>query len=121
MAMVGSIVVASFLLLVELVGGDVSSILIYIIPLSLVIALAGFLCMCVGAVRWGLKAKIETIGMLGFVLLSCGVVAFWMLDKIQFGFDDPSVLFGGLISLAPCVIGVVFLVTAGIRGFRSTK
>jgi hypothetical protein len=117
--LVGATVLAFFLLLYDLAGGRIDAILIYALPLSLLMALVGFALTCIGAVGWALRSPVRKLTWIGIALLGFGIVCFLMIDKIHFGFDDPSILFAQLIAFAPFLLGILFLLTAGIRQFRA--
>jgi hypothetical protein len=116
--LLGAIATGSFLLFFgEFVGG-ISSVLIVAIPLLVILTLFGFIVTLIGAVGWALQASIRRLVWLGIALTILGVVCFFVGEKIQFGFDDPSVLFMQAITFSPLVVGVLFLLSAGIRRLR---
>ncbi len=117
--LVGAIVLASFLMLFDLAGGHIDLILIYAVPLSLLVALVGFVLTIVGAVGWALRSRVRKLTWIGMALLGVGIVGFLIIGKIHFGFDDPSILFAQLIVFTPFLLGILFLLTAGIRQFRA--
>jgi hypothetical protein len=51
--------------------------------------------------------------------LGLGISCFLAINKIHFGFDDERILFAQLITYAPSLVGVVFLLAAGVRRLRS--
>src|ERR1700730_8663890 len=91
--LLGAIALGLFLLFFgEFVGG-IFSVLIVAIPLLVLLTLVGFIMTLIGAVSWALQAPIRRLVWFGISLTSLGVVCFFVGEKMQFGFDDPGVLF----------------------------
>jgi hypothetical protein len=116
--MLGAIALGSFLLFFGEFVSDISSVLIVTIPLLVLLALLGFIVTLIGAIGWAFQAPMRRLVWFGIALTSLGVV-FFVSENIQFGFDDPSILFMQAITVAPIVVGALFLLSAGIRRFRA--
>jgi hypothetical protein len=117
---VGAIALGAFLLFFgEFVGG-IDSILIVAIPILVLSSLLGLLVTVIGAVGWALRASLLKIVLLGIVLICLGAVSFIIGERMQFGFDDPGVLFMQAATYSPLLVGMLFLICAGIRHWRES-
>jgi hypothetical protein len=99
---------------------EITSIIVVAVPLSILVALVGFLVTLAGAVRWAFQASTQSLAQFGIACLGLGIVCFIAVNKIQFGFDDERILFAQLITYAPLLVGVLFLLFAGFRRLRAT-
>jgi hypothetical protein len=111
---------AALLFFYDLLVENIAGILIYTIPILLLAGLSGFVLALIGAVTWSLRFPLQKLTWLGLVLMALGVLFFLVINRINFGFDNPGVLFAQLITFAPMLIGLVFLVAAGIRRLRDS-
>lgn len=116
--LLGASALALFLLFFgEFVGG-IPSVLIVAIPVLALLTLLGFIVTLIGAVRWAFQAHIRRLVWFGFALTSLGVVCYFVDEKIQYGFDDPNILFIPAITAIPLVVGILLLLSASIRHLR---
>jgi hypothetical protein len=66
-----------------------------------------------------LQAPIRRLVWFGIALTSLGAVCFFVGEKMQFGFDDPGILFILAITITTVNVGILFLLSAGIRHLRA--
>jgi hypothetical protein len=119
---VGASVAASCLIFFDSFVGGIDRVLIFAVPFSVLVALFGLITLPVGAVRSALQTSTRTLAWLGAGLVGLGVVCFLVVDKIQFGFDDATIVFALAITATPLVVGVVFLIRSLRAGYaRATK
>ena len=63
------------------------------IPLSVLLALSGVLLTLMGAVVCAFRLPVLTLACIGGVLVAVGVLCIVVVNSMQFGFDDPSLLY----------------------------
>jgi hypothetical protein len=114
----GATLIALSLMVVDRSVGDISSILIVAIPISILIVLFGFVVTLAGAVAWAFQSSTQKLARYGIALMGLAIICFLGIDKIKFGFDDPRILFAQAIAGTPLIVGVLFLLFAGIRRVR---
>lgn len=111
---------AFFVMLGGLSGGHVSVILFdAAVLLPLLMALVGFVLIFLGALGWALHSSVQKLTGFGIALLGFSVVCCVMIDKIDFGFDNPGILLALTPAALFLLLGILFLLTAGIRQFRA--
>lgn len=100
-------------------SAEITSLLTVAIPLSILAALVGFLVILAGAFRYAFQAPARRLFQFGIACLGLGIACFLAINKIHFGFDDERILFAQLITYAPSLVGVMFLLAAGVRQLSS--
>lgn len=117
--LLGATAVALFLMFFDSFVGGISPILVVAVPLSVLAALFGFIATLVGTMSWAFQTTTRKLASFGIALIGLGMACFLIIDRIQFGFDDPRVLFAQLITGTPILVGALFLLFAGIRHLRA--
>jgi hypothetical protein len=116
--LLGAVATGLYLLFYGNFVSDISSLLFFAIPLLILIAVVGVLITMAGAVLWLLRAPVRRLLWSGVVLTAVGCALFFVVNRMQFGFDDPRVLFVVAMTFTPLLVGGLFIVSAGIRHLR---
>jgi hypothetical protein len=97
------------------------SILAFESPLALLVAVLGAVVALIGTVGWAFHLSSQTLAVVGTILVSLAVLFLLGVNQMNFGFDDPTILFAALMVFAPGLIGVVCLLFASARRERASR
>lgn len=118
--LLGGTAVAVFVMGGGLSGSKSLSVFYFAVGIPLLTVFVGFVLMCAGTMGWALRLPIKKLTWSGLAFLSCAAVCILIIDRIPFGFDDPSILLVS-IPLALLIVGVLLLLSAGVRHVRAAN